>query len=707
MSRTWFLQVVLVLFWGCAGTAIKWRDWEKLPREHYTIPPYAKYLKGLKIALDPGHGGMSHLPGYKRGPSGKREAVMNLNVALYLKQFLEAAGAEVVMTREDDRFVSIKERVEIAEQAGCDILISIHHNFSSNPKTNFPAVFYHQHPDSSPVSLDLARNIYFGLVDALHLPDLSEEGLLSDSYIYPAGFGLLRRSKIPAVLLESSFYSNPDEEKRLMKRWYNRREAYGIFLGLARWAAGGIPGARLVEPASRIVHTKRPRIVYELDDGLWERHRRPDRPLLIYSESISLKIDSLKVPAVVDMRRRRLIYQPDSALTNGLHVLQVDLQNMFKNHNFPRLDTLIVAPPVDSIHFITDFDRLPADGVALVPIRFLAFDADGEPVWDGTEIQLQAEKGSVFPKKVKASQPGLFFYQAPEGNANTDRIVAAAGGFTDTLEMSLVPPGTMWLLAGIVVDDSTEQAIAGAEVILADSIRTVTDEKGSFRLMNPPVGPQKLVMHADGYHKVEKEVVIDSVQSVLVSSRLKAVFGGLLHGKRLILDAALGGSRKGDLFDNGFTGAVANLELVRALADRLTWAGAHADLVRDRDMELPVPARIKLVNGLAEGIYLKLAYRYWNSDSVAVAATIYPANREAEQMARAIFSAFSHFHAVRTNLYQNDEVPEVRNTNKTAIELVIWCRAPEIQRRDMPAIFAGIVKYFKRKMTDAHEEINQ
>ncbi|RMD95875.1 MAG: N-acetylmuramoyl-L-alanine amidase, partial [Calditrichaeota bacterium] len=172
-TRAYFILFLsLLLYWGCASRAIKWRDWKQLPKEHYALPPYAKYLAGFKIALDPGHGGLGRLPGYKRGPSGKREAIMNLNVALYLKAFLE--------------------------KAGCDFMISLHHNASSNPQTNFPAVFYHQAPDSSPVSLDLARNIYFGLAEALHLPQISEEGLLADKYIYPAGFGLLRRAHIPA-----------------------------------------------------------------------------------------------------------------------------------------------------------------------------------------------------------------------------------------------------------------------------------------------------------------------------------------------------------------------------------------------------------------------------------------------------------------------------------------------------------------------------
>jgi N-acetylmuramoyl-L-alanine amidase len=224
-----FVLLFSLLVLGCAGTKLKLHDWTDLPKEQYTIPPFAHHLANYKIALDPGHGGMSHLPDYKRGPSGKEEAVMNLNVAFFLKEFLDQVGTKVVMTRVDDRFVSLKERNEIAARAGCDFLLSLHHNAAENPQTNYATVFYHLHPDYSPVSMDLARQIYFGLVEALRLPQVATDGLLTDKLIYPDGFGLLRTAEIPAVLLESSYFSNPVEEKRLTKLSYNRREAYGIF----------------------------------------------------------------------------------------------------------------------------------------------------------------------------------------------------------------------------------------------------------------------------------------------------------------------------------------------------------------------------------------------------------------------------------------------------------------------------------------------
>ena len=65
--------------------------------------PAQKYLEGWIIVLDPGHGGRADAKGYKRGPTGVREAEMNLRVAKLLRSLLEDAGATVTLTREGRR----------------------------------------------------------------------------------------------------------------------------------------------------------------------------------------------------------------------------------------------------------------------------------------------------------------------------------------------------------------------------------------------------------------------------------------------------------------------------------------------------------------------------------------------------------------------------------------------------------------------------
>lgn len=690
--------LMLTLVFGCASMDLELNNWQKLPKEHYTIPPYARYLKEYKIAIDPGHGGNAHLPGYKRGPTGRREAVMNLNVARFLKEFLEKAGAEVFLTREDDRFVALQERVELAEEAGCDLMLSLHHNASNNPQTNYAAVFYHLTPDTSPISMDLARNIYFGLVDALHLPQVVDDGLLTDKIIYPAGFGLLRRSRIPAILLESSFYSHAQEEKRLSNLRYNRREAYGIFLGLARWVAGGVPSARKLSPAT-ISDNKRPTIEYQLRDGISERGGRNLDRLLIFSQSVAARIDGQHVPVELSEDRSKVAFQPDTLLTNGIHTLQVDLQNLYKNHNFPRLDTLIISAPTDSIDFQVATPYVPADTLAQIPIRLALFDKDGELVWDSTRVELRATRGRVEPARPRLHAGRTTVYYRSGAEIGLAYVTAASGATEDTLLLSLTPTGQSWIVSGTVIDDSTLAPIAGATVTLNESISALTDENGTYFFANPTVGGQRLIVSKDGYEAAAQGVHIDSSRSQLLNFRLKAHLGGLLHNEVIILDAALGDTATGAIFSDSLNAAQANLQLVQQLAATLRRAGSHPVLVRDKDRWLSSRERIKQVNELPEGWYLKFGYEKWDSDSLFVQTTIYPANKTGEKIATHVLQAFSTRVGATGELRQNTEVPEVTYTNKTAVEVIVKCRQPLIRERDLKAIFAAIVD-FRREEFD-------
>ncbi len=220
----------------------------------FPLPPYAKYLRGVKICLDPGHGGDAHKRGFKRGPTGVREAEMNLRVAQYLRELLIRCGADVKLTREDDTDSSLTARADVATTWGADLFVSIHHNAIGNkPKVNHTTVWYHNDVDYRPSNLDLARYLCGGLYDTLALPELADVPLKSDQLMYESGFGLLRAAKVTAALCETSFFTNPAEEQRLRTPEWNLKEAYGLFLGLARYAAAGLPKAALIDPADGII----------------------------------------------------------------------------------------------------------------------------------------------------------------------------------------------------------------------------------------------------------------------------------------------------------------------------------------------------------------------------------------------------------------------------------------------------------------------
>ncbi|MBW7907107.1 MAG: N-acetylmuramoyl-L-alanine amidase [Phycisphaerae bacterium] len=309
--------------------------WREHPPASFPIPPYARHLSGVKVVLDPGHVGQIDKGGdWKRGPTGLREAEVNLRVALYLREFLVAAGADVTLTRAEDVDLGLSDpedlsaRAKLANDLRADVLLSIHHN-AGPPGANYTSVFYHGPPGHSPASQVVGRHVVAGLSEALRLDQHAECPLVSDWAIYPGeGFRVLREARVPAVLSEASFHSNPAEEQRLRDPLYNRREAYGLFLGLARWAQAGLPRVRLLEPADGRLRPAQ-RVVVELDDGLTGRGGLGNQTRKIIPESLVVRLDDKPAPFEVDWARRQVRFTPTREAARGAGRLLVDFTTVF------------------------------------------------------------------------------------------------------------------------------------------------------------------------------------------------------------------------------------------------------------------------------------------------------------------------------------------------------------------------------------------
>ncbi|MFH1747172.1 MAG: N-acetylmuramoyl-L-alanine amidase [Planctomycetota bacterium] len=305
---------------------------QRIGSNEYPIPPYAKYLAGVKICLDPGHGGDAHKAGFKRGPTGVREAEMNLRIARYLQALLETTGAEVLLTRDGDEEVSLADRAAIANEWGADLFISLHHNAIDNkPQVNRTSVWYHSDVDYRPANLDLARYLWHGLHDSLALPQITGVPLKSDNLMYDRGFGILRHADVTAALCESSFFTNPDEEQRLRDPEYNLLEAYGIFIGLAKYAYAGLPRVNVTGLVAGISTGEPDQLFLELDDGLRARKSWGSERQMILTSSITIRIDGEHVPYTFINDGYILRVELPTPLQPGPHAVEVQFQNMFKN----------------------------------------------------------------------------------------------------------------------------------------------------------------------------------------------------------------------------------------------------------------------------------------------------------------------------------------------------------------------------------------
>jgi N-acetylmuramoyl-L-alanine amidase len=177
-------------------------------------------LRGRVIAVDPGHP-----PAGATGPTGLREAEANLAVSLELRRMLEAAGATVLLTRTADWPLDLWPRVELAENAGADVLISVHNNAlpdGINPFINSGTSVYYNHPRSVP----LARAIQTELVRQLRLRDLG---------LGRGDLALVRTTWMPSVLTEGLFMIVPEQEAAHRSVEGRRLYASAIFEGLSRF----------------------------------------------------------------------------------------------------------------------------------------------------------------------------------------------------------------------------------------------------------------------------------------------------------------------------------------------------------------------------------------------------------------------------------------------------------------------------------------
>ena len=145
----------------------------------------------ITIVLDPGHGGQDS---GATGCSGLKEKDVNLTVALHLANLLRSSGFNIIMTRTEDKNITLAERVTLAEKAGADLFISIHANASLNNKyASGTETYYYPNKETSPQSFFLASLVQQEVSSALKLPGIG---------VKKASFHVLRETHMPAALVE-------------------------------------------------------------------------------------------------------------------------------------------------------------------------------------------------------------------------------------------------------------------------------------------------------------------------------------------------------------------------------------------------------------------------------------------------------------------------------------------------------------------------
>lgn len=168
-----------------------------------------------KVAIDAGHGGTDPGAVY----DGRKEKDDNLKLAMAVGEILRQNGVDVIYTRTEDVYQTPFQKATAANEADADFLVSIHRNSSPAPNqyTGVETLVY----DKSGDKLEMAENIN---------SRLEEVGFRNIGVKERPGLVVLRRSKMPALLVEAGFI-NSEEDNRLFDEEFDR-VAQGIAQGI-------------------------------------------------------------------------------------------------------------------------------------------------------------------------------------------------------------------------------------------------------------------------------------------------------------------------------------------------------------------------------------------------------------------------------------------------------------------------------------------
>lgn len=174
-------------------------------------------IDGAIVVLDPGHGGPDS--GEVSNEAGVSEAATCWEIARAISEHLERAGAKVELTRGENEQPDASERARRANEANADLFLSLHLNAHEQASASGTSTFY-----------------FGGSVGGEALADTIQEQLvglgLNDCRSHARSFSILKETRMPAVLLEPVFITNPEEARLLTDRGFHARLAEAIAVGV-------------------------------------------------------------------------------------------------------------------------------------------------------------------------------------------------------------------------------------------------------------------------------------------------------------------------------------------------------------------------------------------------------------------------------------------------------------------------------------------
>ena len=169
------------------------------------------------VVIDPGHGGID----YGAIRSGINEKDITTDVSLRVAKILRSDGFKVYMTRDEDKTLSLQERVDFAEENNPDIFVSIHVNSSEGTTaTGLETHYYHDY------SIGLAKVVHEALVKHVNSKDRG---------LFKSKFYVINHTTMPAILVEIGFLSNEEERQDMISEKRKQATAKAIAEGIKNY----------------------------------------------------------------------------------------------------------------------------------------------------------------------------------------------------------------------------------------------------------------------------------------------------------------------------------------------------------------------------------------------------------------------------------------------------------------------------------------
>lgn len=529
-------------------------------------------LRGRRILLDPGHGGVFR---GVVGRDGLDEATVNLDVALRLRDLLAAAGAEVALTRDTDTDLltpadstvnaDLAARAALCAALRPDVFVSLHHNSNAQLDRDLNETQTYYPVGRVGADLDLARAVHKHLAHRLRI---------SPARLVAGNFHVLRDASAPAVLGEPAMLSNPHVEAKLAQPRFRQLEAEAYFQGLREYFAGGVPAWTVVSDTT-----------LQADEHVAWRfvadRVAPDNATPLDPASVTLLVDGIASATSLSPAGDVVVWRPDRPLTDGDYRCELRARNLagrsadlvfaLRRRTVPRRIEAAwtterdVPAPRTLLHWRALDQGTPA------PLR--------EPAWiDG---------------------PDGRFALAPLGAAEGWALLPSAA------DQPALPPGARWiwigdggwtarLLPGISLDEQRD----GAFVVDARAPAFPVAAGAPAWLEKP--GRRPLLLDAE--HRTPWSSPPGAPPDSL---RWTPLIPALLD-RRILIDPHGDAAEPDGLCPLGTAGRDLNLGLAQRLAGLLRGAGADARLTRAGEDWVPPEAKILQANALDAELFLTL-----------------------------------------------------------------------------------------------------